>query len=84
MTKPEIASAREDWQPHAVKRGDQVMAFEAITAIEMQAAQILTGATMVAWMAARYAGGNARRIRQAVLGLYLVGVVAFVLYVLVR
>jgi hypothetical protein len=48
----------------------------------MRTAQILTGVTMAAFLAAPMFGGNARRVRMVVAGFYLTGVVVFVLYVL--
>ncbi len=56
------------------------MAFGTITQTEMQAAQALTMVTIVAWLAAGYLRGNTRRIRVGILALYMIGVVAFVLY----
>ncbi len=60
------------------------MAFGTITQTEMQVAQALTMVTIAARLAAGYLRGDTRRIRVAILALYLIGVVAFVLYGLVR
>ncbi len=60
------------------------MAFGTITQTEMQVAQALTMVTIAAWLAAGYLRGDTRRIRVAILALYLIGVVAFVLYLLAR
>jgi hypothetical protein len=47
----------------------------------MQAAQVLTGATMAAWLLAGFLPRHARPVRMLILTLYLVGVFGFVLYV---
>jgi hypothetical protein len=58
------------------------MIFDTVSATQMQAARILTGATMVGFLAARLFRGQAQRIRLAVASLYIAGVLGFVLYLL--
>jgi hypothetical protein len=47
----------------------------------MQAAQVVTGVTMVAMLATRYAPRYRNRLRLALLVIYLVAIVGFCLYV---
>ena len=57
----------------------------AITAEQMRAAQILTGATMAAWLASGVIPGArpyAGKIRAGLLAAYLAGCAVFVAYVL--
>ena len=61
--------------------------FSAVTAEDMQMARIVTGATMVAFLAVSLAPGwraHAGRIRLALLVIYLVSCVLFVGYVILR
>jgi len=54
---------------------------------EVRAAQILTGATMAAWLACGIIPGvqpYATKIRTALLAAYLLGCVAFIAYLLLR
>jgi len=60
------------------------MAFAPVSTQEMQAAQVLTGLGMAAWILAGFIPGRVRQIRLATVTLYLVGIVAFVVYLLVR
>jgi hypothetical protein len=59
------------------------MVFDQVTAAEMQAARVFTGATMAAFLAAPVFRRQAQTVRIAVAGLYLAGVVAFTAYVLI-
>jgi hypothetical protein len=56
------------------------MLFDQVTEPQMQAARILTGTTMVAFLAAPILKGYARIFRLVVAGLYIAAVMAFVLY----
>jgi hypothetical protein len=59
----------------------------AVTAEQMRAAQMLTGATMAAWLACGAIPGirpHATKIRAGLLAAYLAGCAAFVAYVLFR
>jgi hypothetical protein len=58
------------------------MIFDQATDAQMQAARILGGATMVAFLAARMFRRQAQRIRIAVSVLYVAGVLGFLMYVL--
>jgi hypothetical protein len=59
------------------------MLFDQATDAEIEAAQILTGAAMAAFLAARMFGHRATRVRMVVAGVYFAGVLAFVVYVLI-
>jgi hypothetical protein len=56
------------------------MLLDQVTTGEMQAAQILTGATMVAFIAAPWFGRHAVMLRIATLVLYILGIVGFIIY----
>jgi hypothetical protein len=56
--------------------------FEHVTPQEIQAAQIVTGATMVGMLTARLFGRHARRVRLVIAALYFAVVIGFVLYYL--
>jgi len=56
--------------------------FEHATPQEMQAAQIVTGATMVGMLSARLFGRHARTVRLTIAALYFAAVIGFVLYYL--
>jgi hypothetical protein len=58
------------------------MTFDLATAPEMQAARIFSGAVMVAFLTARMFRHQAQRVRVVVAGLYIVGVLGFMMYVL--
>ncbi len=58
------------------------MIFEHVTPQEMQAAQIVTGATMVGMLTARLFGRHARTARLMIAALYLAAIIGFVLYYL--
>jgi hypothetical protein len=58
------------------------MIFDQVTNAEMQAARILTGVTMAAFLAARLLGGQARTFRIVIAGTYIAGVSAFAFYLL--
>lgn len=61
------------------------MTLAPVTADDMHAAQILTGATMALWMLAGLAPGlraYATRLRIAILSIYLLGCAAFASYFL--
>ncbi len=47
----------------------------------MQAAQIVTGATMAGWLLAGFFTRHSSRVRAAILALYLIAAVGFVFYV---
>ncbi len=55
-----------------------------VTAEEMQAAQVITGVAIAAFLLAGRLGGNAQRLRIGILGLYLVAATAMVVWVSVR
>jgi hypothetical protein len=59
------------------------MVFDQATDVQIRAAQILTGTTMVVFLAARMFGPYAQRVRIVVAALYFAGVLAVVVYVLV-
>jgi hypothetical protein len=59
------------------------MVFDQVTAAEMQAARVLTGATMAAFLAAPIFRRQAQMVRITVAGLYIAGVLAFTAYVLI-
>jgi hypothetical protein len=59
------------------------MIFDQATADQMQAARILTGATMAGFLAAPLFRGKAQRFRLAVAMAYIVGVLGFIGYVVV-
>ena len=59
------------------------MIFDQVTEPEMDAARILGGATMVAFLAAPMFRRHAQKVQMVVTGLYIAGVLAFVLYVLI-
>jgi hypothetical protein len=56
--------------------------FDTVSASQMQAARMLTGATMIGFLAARLFRGRAQKIQLAVAGLYITGVLGFVVYLL--
>ena len=58
------------------------MIFDLATDTQMQAAQVFGGATMVAFLAAPMFRRQAHRVRMAVAGVYLAGVLGFAVYVL--
>jgi hypothetical protein len=58
------------------------MLFDQATDTQMQAVRILGGVTVVAFLAARMFRRQGQRIRIVVAGLYLVGVLGFVVYAL--
>ena len=58
------------------------MLFDQATDTQMQAVRILGGVTVVAVLAARMFHRQGQRIRIVVAGLYLVGVLGFVVYAL--
>jgi hypothetical protein len=61
--------------------------FDAVSGDEIRMAQVVTGVTMAAFLAAGVVPGmrqHARAIRGALLGLYLAACLIFVGYVLVR
>jgi VIT1/CCC1 family predicted Fe2+/Mn2+ transporter len=60
------------------------MLFDPVTTTEIQAAQLLTGATMAAFVAASFVRGRARMIRTVVLAVYLTGILGFVVYSMSR
>ena len=60
------------------------MAFAPVSTQEMQAAQMLTGLGMAAWILAGFVPGKARRLRVATVVIYLACTAAFVVYLLLR
>ncbi|MDR3532275.1 MAG: hypothetical protein P4L90_17195 [Rhodopila sp.] len=58
------------------------MIFDQVTDTQMQAARILSGATMVAFLAAPLFRRGARTIRIAVATVYILGVLGFIGYYL--
>jgi hypothetical protein len=58
------------------------MLFDQATDAQMEAARLFGGATMVAFLAAPMFRGRAKTIRVVVAGLYILGVLGFVVYVL--
>jgi hypothetical protein len=60
------------------------MDFAPVSTQEMQAAQVLTGLGMAAWILAGFIPGRARQLRLATVTLYLAGVAAFVIYLVVK
>jgi hypothetical protein len=58
------------------------MVFDLATETQVRAAQIFTGATMAAFIAAPMFRRQARTVRLAVTTLYIVGVVGFAIYAL--
>jgi hypothetical protein len=58
------------------------MLFDQVSDAQMRAVQIFGGATMAAFVAAPIFRHRAQRVRVAVAGLYFVGVLGFVVYVL--
>ncbi|MDR3535815.1 MAG: hypothetical protein P4L71_04880 [Acetobacteraceae bacterium] len=59
------------------------MTFPPVSPEVMQTAQIVTGATMAGWLLAGFFPRYSYRARAAVLALYLIAAVGFVLYVTV-
>jgi hypothetical protein len=57
--------------------------FDQVTDAEMQAARVLAGATMAAFLAARMFRKHAPAIRLLILTVYIAGILAFVAYVLI-
>lgn len=57
--------------------------FSEVTTGQMQAARILTGATMAAFIAAPLFGRHAGKVRIGIAALYLLGIVAFIVDALV-
>jgi len=58
------------------------MIFDQATDAQMQAARIFGGAIMVAFLAAPMFRSRAQRVRIAVAGIYIAGVLGFVVYFL--
>ncbi|MGD0104013.1 MAG: hypothetical protein ABSC06_08250 [Rhodopila sp.] len=58
------------------------MLFDQATDQQMQAGRIFAGAAMVAFLAAPVFRRQAQRVRVVVAGLYIAGVLSFVVYVL--
>ena len=58
------------------------MLFDQATDQQMQAGRIFAGAAMVAFLAAPVFRRQAQRVRMVVTGLYIAGVLSFVVYVL--
>jgi hypothetical protein len=58
------------------------MIFDQVTDTQMQAARVLTGATMVGFLGAPLFRHHAQRIRYAVATVYIVGVLGFAAYFL--
>ncbi|HBK05711.1 MAG TPA: hypothetical protein DDZ81_07575 [Acetobacteraceae bacterium] len=56
------------------------MLLDQVTAPQMQTAQVLTGVTMAAFLAASLFGKRAATIRVAVAGLYIAAALGFLLY----
>jgi hypothetical protein len=56
------------------------MIFDTVSRTEMQAAHLLTGATIVAFLAAPLFRGRAQKVRLATVVIYIVGVLAFIAY----
>ncbi|MFO1027823.1 MAG: hypothetical protein U1E70_21820 [Acetobacteraceae bacterium] len=56
------------------------MIFDRVTPQEMQAAHVVTAATMVGLLGARVFGRYANRVRLAVAAAYFTAVVGFILY----
>ena len=59
------------------------MLLDQVSDRQMQAAQIITGATMAAFLGARVFGRWANSIRVALTGLYIAAVCGFLLYFIV-
>ncbi len=59
------------------------MFLDVATDAQMRAARILTGATMVGFLAAPIFRRRAQRVRLVVACLYIIGVVAFIICILV-
>jgi hypothetical protein len=60
------------------------MMLPTVSADEMRAGQIMTGAAMAAFIAARFAPRHGRAIRAAVLTIYVTGIAAFIVWFLAR
>jgi hypothetical protein len=58
------------------------MIFDRVSGTQMQAARMLTGATMVGFLVARLFGCQASRVRTAIARLYIAGVLGFSVYAL--
>ena len=58
------------------------MILDQVSASQMRAGQILTGATMAGFIGARLFRGHTRNIRLAITALYIVAVVGFVIHAL--
>jgi hypothetical protein len=58
------------------------MSFGTVTEPEMRAAQILTGLTMVGFLAAPIFGQRARQVRIGLTSLYILAIVVFTIYAL--
>jgi len=56
------------------------MLFGQVTTREMQAGQLLTGATMAAFLAAPLFRRHAGRLRVAITVFYILGIIAFAVY----
>jgi len=56
------------------------MLFDQVTTNEIRGATLLTGATMAGFLAARFFRGRARTIQVVVAGIYLAGVLGFIVY----
>jgi len=63
-----------------VGTGSTLMLFDQVTTTEGQAARLLTGAAMAGFLAAGFVRGRARTVQVVVAGIYLVGVLGFVIY----
>jgi hypothetical protein len=59
------------------------MAFPTVSAEEMRAGQIMTGAAMAAFIGARFAPRHSQAIRAWVLTIYLVGIGACVVWFMI-
>jgi len=58
------------------------MIFDPVPTTQMHAAQLLAGATMAAFVVARFFGRRARIVRLLIAGVYIAGVSGFVVYAL--
>lgn len=59
------------------------MIFDQVTPAQMRTAQVMSGVAFAAFLAAQMFGPRAGMIRMAVAGLYIAGVLGFLLYFLV-
>lgn len=58
------------------------MFFDQATDTQIRVAQVISGATMAAFLAARMFHRHTQRVRLAIAGCYIAGILAFVVYVL--